>query len=397
MNRKLIPVFLIVLVDIFGLMLILPLLPIYAEKMGASPFVAGLLVSAYAACQLVASPILGQLSDRWGRKPILLISQVGTLAGFVLLAAADTLTLVFLSRVIDGFTAGNISVANAYISDVSEPRHRARAFGLVGIAFGIGFVIAPALAGFLASHGPRFPIYAAIAASAASILATAVLLPGRRAGEAHTVSDSEARGLNPAAFAAAFRNKPLAVRLLQFVLFSLAFSGFFAGFPLFAERHYTYGGVPFGVREVGLALTILGISGIPTQLFLLPASLKKFGEKALISYGYIGTAAGFALLAVREPLWMLVVAIGVMGVSSALLRPSLVSLITQHVAKHEQGMIMGLVQSLLSVCQIIAPMVGGVLIGAGLLKTWAFLAAVLTMLGWAVGRMHRRSGAVITG
>src|SRR4051812_18590707 len=155
----LLPIFLIVTVDILGLTIVLPLLPFYAEHYGASPTVVGLLVTVFAVCQLISGPILGQLSDRFGRKPMLLISQVGTLIGFVILARADALIWVFLSRIIDGFTAGNLSIAQAYISDVTEPKDRAKSFAIIGIAFGLGFLIGPAISGYLSKFGYSTPIW----------------------------------------------------------------------------------------------------------------------------------------------------------------------------------------------------------------------------------------------
>ena len=142
------PIFLIVMVDVLGLTIILPLLPFYAERLGASPTVVGLLVSTYAACQLVAGPVLGQMSDRVGRRPLLLVSQMGTFIGFLMLAwagSAGLLWMVFLSRVVDGLTAGNLSLAQAYISDVTVPEERAKSFGVIGVAFGIGFTFGPIL------------------------------------------------------------------------------------------------------------------------------------------------------------------------------------------------------------------------------------------------------------
>ena len=147
---SLLPVFLIVLVDVFGMALVFPLLAIYAETLDATPLQATMLITVYAACQLVSGPIIGHLSDRVGRKPMLLISQVGTFIGFLVMAGAQSLWMLYIARVLDGSTAGNLSLAQAYISDHTEPSERAKSFGLIGIAFGIGFFIGPSLTGFLA-------------------------------------------------------------------------------------------------------------------------------------------------------------------------------------------------------------------------------------------------------
>src|SRR5262249_1769340 len=158
MKKKspLLSIFLIVLVDVLGLTIILPLLPFYAESLGATASVVGLLVSTYAVCQLIAGPPLGHLSDRIGRRPVLLVSQIGTCVGFLILGFARTLWVVFLARIIDGLTAGNLTVAQAYIADVTEAENRAKAFGLIGIAFGVGFLVGPGISGFLAQYNNTY-------------------------------------------------------------------------------------------------------------------------------------------------------------------------------------------------------------------------------------------------
>src|ERR1051326_8728873 len=176
-SSPLFSIFLIVLVDVMGLTIILPLLPFYAESLGATPAVVGLIVSTYAICQLVAGPPLGRLSDRVGRRPVLLVSQMGTFVGFLILASARVLWMVFLARIIDGLTAGNLTVAQAYISDVTTPEQRTKSFGIIGIAFGLGFLVGPGVSGFLAQYGATYPIFAAAALSFTSIMCTYFLLP----------------------------------------------------------------------------------------------------------------------------------------------------------------------------------------------------------------------------
>ena len=230
-KSPLLPIFLIVLVDILGLTIILPLLPFYAEKLGASPLIIGFLVATYAICQLIAGPPLGKLSDRVGRRPVLLVSQAGTLMGFLILGVAQALWMVFLSRVIDGLTAGNLSLAQAYISDVTEPEDRAKSFGVIGIAFGIGFLIGPALSGFLSQFGYHYPVYAAACLSATSILATYFLLPssppvpesrkGTTDGPAPPAG-SRLGLLDWGTYARFFRQPRLGELLLQFSIFAFS-------------------------------------------------------------------------------------------------------------------------------------------------------------------------------
>ncbi len=196
-RSPLLAIFLIVAVDVLGLTIMIPLLPFYAEKLGASPEQVGWLIGIYALCQLFSGPLLGRMSDHTGRKPLLLVSQAGTFVGFLITAFAPSLWILFLARAIDGCTAGNLSLAQAYISDVTEPKDRAKSFGIIGIAFGLGFLIGPAISGLLAKYDYRYPIFAAAALSATSILTTYLLLPAVTppgAGRARTRLDPAASG-----------------------------------------------------------------------------------------------------------------------------------------------------------------------------------------------------------
>jgi DHA1 family tetracycline resistance protein-like MFS transporter len=175
-NGALLTVLLIVFVDILGFTIMIPLLPFYAESLGATPFVVGMLSSIYGLCSLISGPILGDLSDRYGRRKILLLSQIGTCIGFIILALSRILWVVFLSRIIDGITAGNLTVAQAYISDVTKPQERTRAMGMIGASFGLGFILGPAISGILVQFGHAAPIWASAALSFISIIGTIVFL-----------------------------------------------------------------------------------------------------------------------------------------------------------------------------------------------------------------------------
>ena len=254
-KSPLLSIFLIVLVDVMGLTIILPLLPFYAESLGATPSIVGMLVSAYALCQLIAGPPLGQLSDRVGRRPVLLVSQMGTLAGFLMLAFAQSLWLVFLARIIDGLTAGNLTVAQAYISDVTEPQNRAKAFGMIGVAFSLGFLVGPALSGFLAPYSNQYPIFVAAALSFTSIMCTYFLLPS---APVHPKPEGE-KSRRWKSYVEAFSDGTLAPLMWQFFAFAFAFAMFISGFALFAERRFVYHSTPFGAKEVGYVFAYLGL------------------------------------------------------------------------------------------------------------------------------------------
>ena len=399
-RSPLLPIFLIVMVDVLGLTIILPLLPFYAERLGASPTVVGLLVSTYAACQLVAGPVLGQMSDRVGRRPLLLVSQMGTFIGFLILAWAGfigLLWLVFVSRIIDGLTAGNLSLAQAYISDVTRPEERAKSFGVIGVAFGIGFLIGPAISGFLSTFGYQYPIFAAAALSFTSILSTYFLLPS-----APVIPESEKReGPAPPAgrrlrvldwgnYATYFKRPVLAPLLWQFFSFAFTFAIFMSGFALFAERRYTWNGHPFGVKEVGYVFAYVGFLGIILQGGLIGRLVRRFGEDNLVYSGFVTATAGFAMIGFSYRLPGLLVASSISSFGTGVLRPALTSLITQRAGREEQGVVLGLTQSLMSVAQIIGPVIAGFLIDRGLLTTWAVVGAAVSAVGVVIGTFKPR-------
>ncbi len=388
-------IFLIVLVDVLGLTIILPLLPFYAESMGATPATVGLLVSVYALSQLIAGPILGQISDRVGRRPVLLVSQIGTFVGFIILALSRTLVPVFLARVIDGLTAGNLSVAQAYISDVTAPEKRARSFGMIGVAFGLGFLVGPAISGFLAQYGYSYPIFAAAGLSLTSIVMTYFLLPPvSRAAPASAPAAAGGSRAGRAGFVRYLKDPNVGPLLWQFFAFTFAFGTFVSGFALFAERRFTYGVAPFGPQEVGYVFAYSGLIGLIIQAGLIGVLVKAFGEARLVRAGFVSMLAGFVVMAWAVGLTELLVSITVLSFGSSIVRPSLTSLVTQRVGRNQQGMSMGLMQSLMSTAQIIAPVLAGVLIQRGYLSLWAWVGAAVCGLGMLlIHRQRRREAA----
>jgi DHA1 family tetracycline resistance protein-like MFS transporter len=375
LKSPLVPIFLIVSVDVLGLTIILPLLPFYAEKFGASPSVVGLLVSTYALCQLIAGPILGRMSDHMGRRPLLLVSQMGTFVGFLILAYANALWIIFLSRVIDGLTAGNLSLAQAYISDVTKPEDRAKSFALIGIAFGMGFLIGPGISGYLSQFSYQYPIFAAAALSATSILATYFLLPSTRPQSADAATPRKFTMLDWGNYLRYFRQPELAPLLWQFFAFTLAFSMFMTGFPLFAERRFEWHGHPFGPKEVGYVYAYLGVLGVILQGGLIGRLVKAFGELTLVRAGFFFGMVGLTALGFTHALPLLLVVTAISSSGTGVVRPALTSLITQKAGRSEQGVVLGLTQSLNSIAAIVAPAIGGFLIDHSLLTGWALLAA----------------------
>lgn len=378
-RSPLLPIFLIVLVDVLGLTIVIPLLAIYAESFGASPTVASLLIPTFAACQLLAGPVLGRLSDRHGRRPILIVSQLGTLVGFVMLAEAQSLWMVFAGRALDGLTAGNLAVAQAYISDHTPPERRARAFGLIGIAFGLGFLVGPAVSGWLSGYGYSAPFWAAASLSCLSILGTWFLLP--RDKPTAEPGSTRLGILEWDRYLEYFRRPVLRGLLLQFFVYMFAFTLFTGGFALFAERHLMWEGHYFTPREIGFTFAGAGLVGALVQGGLMGKLVARLGESRLAVLGFASLGAGYFVLGLTETLTLLAVSTALSAFGGSVVRPTLTSLITQLGARSEQGAVLGLTQSLSSVAAICAPPIAGVLIEHDLGNAWAWFAACVAILG----------------
>jgi MFS family permease len=384
-RSPLFPIFLTVFVDVLGLTLMIPLLPFYAEHFNASPIVVGTLMASYAACQGLAGPILGRLSDRFGRKPVLLVSQMGTFAGFIVLALANSLWMLFLGRIIDGLTAGNLTTAQAYISDVTKPEERTRAFGFIGIAFGTGFLIGPAISGLLAdlfkapgATQPNFsaPAYGAAALSFTSILCTAIFLPRVAPKPAGAKPGAVAGASRSAAFREYFRRPASRRRLLEFFAFVLSFSTLIGGLALFLERRFE-----FKVRETGYLLGFSGLIGAIIQGGFIGRLVKRLGEEKLTFFGFATMLVGYGFLGFANSLPVLLVLVAISGFGIAVTRPSITTMLTKSVGPHEQGAALGVSQSLQSIASMFGPLAAGFLIQHGQLAAYGFVAGGFALAG----------------
>lgn len=404
-RSPLLPIFLIVLVDVLGFTIVIPLLGLYAERFGATPLTATLIVSCYAVSSLISTPIIGKLSDIYGRKPLLMISQAGTCLGFIVLGTSSALWMVFLGRILDGITAGNLSLAQAYISDHTTPENRAKSFGVIGVAFGIGFMFGPALGGWLGQYGMHLPFIVAACLSACSILATYTMLP-KETRSAEATPDAGPvgpGGKRPGAFDVAsyaqYLGRPqLRGLYLQFFLYTFAFSIFISGFALFAERRFLHGDppVPWTAREVGFLFAFAGFVGIIWQGGIIGRLVKKYGEFQLSVAGFIALIGAYCCI-VLVPSASYLPMLGITVVNSfgnGVLRPVITSRITQAVGRHEQGVAIGISGSLSSLAMIMAPPTGGFLIDHGWLDAWPLVAAAVAFLGLAVCMTNGKGASV---
>ena len=277
--------------------IILPLLPFYSQRLGATPFLLGALISAYAVCQLVAGPVVGMLSDRYGRRKVLVVSQIGTFIGFILLALAGNLTLVFLARIIDGLTSGNISVAHAYAAEHSAPATRKQALGMTSGAIGTGLLLGPALSSFLVHYGQTAPVWAAAALSLISIFATIALLPPD-----HPASEPLYQHRVPEpTLTRSLLGMRYAWRLLGLlIVFFFVNSMFLSQIGLFLSARFSWDGHPFGARELGWMFAYAGFINMVVQGLLITRANLIASDRVIVMAAFACMGLGFAGLGGRQ-------------------------------------------------------------------------------------------------
>ena len=358
-NKKLISVILVVFIDLLGFSLILPLLPYYAATFGANGFVTGLLVASYAAMQFIGAPLLGRMSDRYGRRPILLLSIAGTSIGFLVLGFANALWMLFASRIIDGLTGGNLSVAQAYISDVTDAQDRAKGLGLVGAAFGLGFIIGPVSGGLLSQWGYGVPAFAAAALSLVNLLLVYFWLPESLTPEKRAEMPERRPAVNLNALLVALRRPFTGSLLITRFFFGLAFAILQTIFALYALSRFHLTAV-----QTGYILTYVGVLSVVTQGFLVGRITRRVREDILIGVCVVVMAFGLLGWALAPSVLFLLVIMAPTAVAGGLLNTILTSTLTKAVEPQEVGGIIGVSTSIESLTRVIAPILGGYLLVA---------------------------------
>jgi DHA1 family tetracycline resistance protein-like MFS transporter len=383
-KRKLITLFLIVFIDLLGFSIILPLLPFYAETFNATPTQIGLLVASYAAAQLLGAPLLGRLSDRFGRKPVLVISLVGTFIGFLILGFANSLWMLFFSRILDGFTGGNISVAQAYITDITDENNRAQGLGLLGAAFGLGFIIGPAVGGILSVYGFALPAFVAAGFSMVSILGVLFFLPESLTEEARLELGKRERQSFSINNLWRAINRPRVGPILHVRFFyGLAFAIFQTIFPLYALYRFD-----LDARSTGFVLTYVGILVVFVQGFFVGWMASRFNEFRLIFLATVLMGLSLFAWAIVPTIVALLIVLAPLALAAGTLNTLLNSTLSKAVYAEEVGGTLGLSASLESLTRVISPTVGGYLLGS--IGPWApGLAGGLIMV-WTIGYAWRR-------
>jgi MFS transporter, DHA1 family, tetracycline resistance protein len=375
-NKRLLSVILVVFIDLLGFSLILPLLPYYAETFKANAFVTGLLVASYAVAQLIGAPILGRLSDRFGRRPLLLVSIFGTFLGFLLLGFAGALWMLFTARIIDGFTGGNLSIAQAYITDVTDVKDRSKGLGLIGAAFGLGFIIGPVTGGFLSKWGYDVPAFAAAAMSFLNLILIYFWLPESLSKEKRSSMNDKKPAITLKALLTALQRPFTGSILITRFFYGLAFAVFQTIFSL-----YTLAKFNLSASGTGLILTYVGVLAVITQGFLVGRLTNKFRDDLLITSCVALMAVSLVGWALAPSVIALLVILTPIALSGGILNTLLSSTLTKAVESEEVGGILGLSASVESSTRIFAPIIGGALLqGIGTWAPGAFGALVMAGL-----------------
>ena len=350
--------FLIVVIDLVGFGLVIPLLPFYAVRFGASPQLVTALLAVYSLMALLSAPFWGRLSDRIGRRPVLMSSLAAGVLAYLWMGAADALWMVFAARSLAGVCAGNIAAAQAYIADVTTPENRAKGMGLIGAAFGLGFIIGPALGGLLAGDDPAtadlsMPAWVAAVLSGMALLGVAFVLPESRPLEARQNTPARSR---LATILGALRRPILSRLILIFFLVILAFSGMESTFALWAMRQFGW-----GPSQVAYVFAYVGLLSAVLQGGLIGRLSRRFGEERLLLVGL--ALIGIGLLALPATRWLplLALVLAALAVGMGLAQPSLNSLISRRAGRDEQGEVLGVSQSVGSLARVLGPLAAGFL------------------------------------
>ena len=350
--------FLIVLIDLIGFGLVIPLLPFYAVRYGGTAPEVTWLLATYSLMQLVAAPLWGRLSDRIGRRPVLMASMAASALAYVWLGAADALWMLFAARALAGACAGNIAAAQAYIADITKPEERAHGMGMIGAAFGLGFIFGPALGGFLAGNNPatanlETPAWVAAGLSFVALCGVLFVLRESHPHERRGLAQPQRRiGL----ILGSLRRPVLSRLIVIFFLVILAFAAMESIFALWALRQ-----LDWGPETVGYVFAYLGLLSAIMQGGLTRRLTKRYGEEKLLLAGLVLLAIGLVIVPFARGLAVLGAAFAALAIGLGLVQPALNSLISRRAGDGEQGQVLGVTQSVGSLARVIGPPLAGYL------------------------------------
>jgi DHA1 family tetracycline resistance protein-like MFS transporter len=390
LNKRLLNVGLIVLIDMLGFALIIPLLTFYAASFGATAFQTGLLVSSYALMQMIGAPILGRLSDKYGRRPVFLISILGTFIGLLILGFANSLWMLFVSRILSGLTAGNISVAQAYIADITDEKNRARGMGMLGAAFGIGFILGPAIGGTLSVYGFAVPAFVSAALAFINLLTVYFWLPesltSERRAELQTKKQSE---VNLNALFAALRRPQIGPLLWVRFGFAIAFNSFQTVFPLYLLNKFG-----LNAQQTGYILAYIGIVLVIMQGGAIGPLSARFKESNLLVTFLAFALVGMIGWALAPSVPILLITQLPMAIGAGSFNAIINSAISKAVKPEEVGGMLGFGAGLESSTRVVMPALASYLLGAYGPSTPGFMASIVLAIVVAFAYINLRPQTV---
>jgi len=361
-RSPLVVIFTTVFIDLLGFGIVIPVLPFYAEgtRFDATPRTVGLLFASYSIMQLIFSPVLGRLSDKYGRRPVLLISIIGTGIGFLILGFATTIWMLFLGRILDGISGGNISTAQAYIADITAKEDRAKGMGLIGAAFGLGFIFGPAIGGILSRWGIQVPFLFAAGLAFANALLLYFTLPETVTPD-HPARASAAGGRGFTQLINSLKQPRLGFILTIYFLFIVAFSIMTTSFSLYTMFRFGY-----DAQHNGYLFAYVGLIAVIIQGGLIGRLVKRFGELPLVIVGALFFAGSLFAVPFVGPetggLVGLLIGGGIFSLGNSLSTPALNSLASKSVGAADQGGVLGVTQSVASLARAVGPSIAALLI-----------------------------------
>ena len=373
-------IFFTVLIDLIGFGIVLPILPYYAQRFGAAGLGYGAIIGIFSLMQFVATALLGKLSDRIGRRPVLLTTMLVNAVGYTLFAFAGSYWVLFLSRVVSGFAGGNISAAQAYIADITSPAERSRGMGIVGAAFGIGFSIGPAIGGFSAHYlGATAPGLVAVALSLANFVSAYFILPESLAHE-HRVR----RPLFDLGHISEAISRPrLRPLMVVWALVPFAFAGYTVVLPLHASRM-----LGWRERELAILFTMIGVTAAAVQGYFFGKIVRWSGERALVIVGTFGMALSIAVVPLLPTSALLYAWTFVLALSNSVFSPAATGLVSVYAERNEQGTVLGAAQAIGALGRTAGPPVVGTVYDVVNGNTsFALAGAVMVLAGLAALRL----------
>lgn len=389
MVLRLLPILGITFIDIFGFSMLLPLLPFFVKHFGASDIVVGWVAATYSISQLIAGPLWGNISDRIGRKAVLIVSQIGATIGWTMLGFAPSIGWVIASRAVEGFSGGNLGVTQAYIADLVEPAQRGRAFALLGAAFSAGFVFGPALAAWLSTaYGFSTPFFVAAGLQLLTIILTVVLLPESRAG----ATDEAKNVATPRDIVVSLLDPQVAPVMWLRLIYTMGMYGWFGAMALILNRQ-----LGWGVGQTGIVFAIFGLFQVVLQLTTTGKTTERIGNRAATNRGFALLVGAFVMVPFATTIPVAVALLVLFGVGMSLENAAFPALASDVAPEDRRGTVLGVLSGLDSLAGFVMPPVVTGVLGAYGVAPAAAIPTALVATALVVGIVQtRRSKAIVT-